>query len=95
MNLCKPLFVRHFNNHHKITIYNCIMTSEVYKEFFLENGYAKVDSILSQKTLELCRKSYDAVFESKETRKHRHDLGGHVESKGMISKVRFLKRADF
>ena len=57
------------------------MTSEVYKEFFLENGYAKVDSILSQKTLELCRKSYDAVFESKETGKHRHDLGGHVESK--------------
>ena len=71
------------------------MTSEVYKEFFLENGFAKVDSILSKKTLELCRKSYDAVFESKETRKHRHDLGGHVESKGMVSKVGLLKRADF
>jgi len=71
------------------------MSSEAYKEFFLENGYAKVDSILSKKTLELCRKSYDAVFESKETGKHRHDLGGHVESKGMISLVRLLKRADF
>ena len=71
------------------------MSSEAHKEFFLENGYAKVDSILSKKTLELCRKSYDAVFESKETGKHRHDLGGHVESKGMISLVRLLKRADF
>ena len=70
------------------------MSSEAYKEFFLENGYAKVDSILSKKTLELCRKSYDAVFESKETGKHRHDLGGHVESKGMISLLRLLKRAD-
>ena len=95
MNLGKPLCVCHFNNHHKIKIFNCIMTSEAYKEFFLDNGYAKVNSILSKKTLELCRKSYDAVFESKETGKHRHDLGGHVESKGMISKVRFLKRADF
>ena len=68
------------------------MTSEAYKGFFLENGYAKVDSILSKKTLELCRKSYDAVFESKETGKHRHDLGGHIESKGMVSKVGFLRK---
>ena len=68
------------------------MTSEAYKEFFLENGYAKVDSILSKKTLELCRKSYDAVFESKETGKHRNDLGGHIESKGMVSKVGFLRK---
>ena len=69
------------------------MASEAYKEFFLENGYVKVDSILSERTLELCRKSYDAVFASNDTGKHRHDLGGHVESKGIISRI--LKIAEF
>ena len=55
------------------------------EEFFLENGFAKVHSVLSKKTLELCIESYDAVFASKDTDQHRHDLGGHVESKGTIS----------
>ena len=58
---------------------------EPYKEFFLENGYAKVKTVLSQKTLELTRKSYDAVFASNETGRHRHDLGGHIKSQGLIS----------